>query len=139
MKTTSILILALALLSCALFPSCMQLKGNERTGEWQANALGTDIEDFNISSRGAQAKVINNSKSFKYGCDLAKKLWDAYMMYMGFKWVSGLYYDHLGNQLNSETSVQLENLRNAHTEKMAAQEFEKLKFMHTAAPPTPGA
>jgi hypothetical protein len=133
MKPTSLL-LALALCVCALFPSCIQLKGNEQTGEWQANALGTDIDDLDLSARGVKAKVINNSKSFKYGCDLAKKLWDAYMMYMGFKWVSGLYYDHLGNQLSSETSIQLENLRNAHTEKMAAQEFEKLKFMHTAAP-----
>jgi hypothetical protein len=131
MKTTTLFLL-LALLSCAITPSCIQLKGNEKTGDWQANALGTDIEDFDLSSCGVKAKVINNSKSFKYGCDLAKKLWDAYMMYMGFKWVSGLYYDHLGNQLGSETSIQLENLRNAHTEKMAVQKFEELKFIHTA-------
>lgn len=98
-----------------LLASCVMAKGNNKTGDWAYNSLGTDATTLAVRSTGMSAGALNQSKALKAVTDAISKMWSSYLMLKGFEFISGKYYDHLGNELNAGTTIKLEELRNAHS------------------------
>lgn len=98
-------------------------------------AVGTDADEVE-TPEGLRIVKMNNSVAFKETAKLVDKMWKAYLTLQGFKFVAGKYYDHQGKVVDGETTVKLEELRNAKSEADAAAALEQLKLTHATAAPS---
>ena len=112
-----------------LIPSCANIKGNG----WQFTTVGTDTKGFSLTADGMQFDDMNQSIAFKETTKLVNLMWKSYIMGKLLQYVSGKYYDHQGKIVNQETTVKLENLRNAKSAADAKAALETLKETNRAA------
>lgn len=92
-------------------------------------SLGGDTRGFVADSTGMRFDSNENSVAFNEALKAVRKMWQAYVMYRGFEYVAGKYYDNAATEVNAATSVKLEELRSAESVKLAEIKLEELKAM----------
>ena len=113
----------------SLIPSCANIKGNG----WSYMTVGTDVKMLNISSEGMSSDEINQSTSFKETTKLVNLMWRSYIVGKLIQYVSGKYYDYQNKIVNQETTVKLEQLRNAKSAQEAQAALKTLQETNRAA------
>lgn len=91
-------------------------------------SLGGDTQAFKSNAEGFDFASNNNSTAFR---DVIKQIrisWQSYLVAEGLKFISGKYYDHQGQIVSADTSVKLEELRNARSLAEGEQALEALKL-----------
>ena len=116
---------------CAVLPSCMTASGSG--AQWSITAVGTDLDGLSIDGGGMKAEAVKQSASLKAVLTAVQKSWANYLIAAGLKYVAGKYYDQQGAVTSAETTVKLENLRNAKGKDEAAAALERLKVESAAA------
>lgn len=112
--------------------SCAFATGNG-TG-YTFTALGTDLDDVEVTATSFKAKRVNNSTAFNAVLKQVRAAWQSYLALQGLEFISGRYFDQQGQEIASSQAVKLEELRNAKDIEMANLKLEELKLLEAAAP-----
>ena len=99
---------------------------------WSYSSLGADVSGLNVSAKGIRAEELRQSVAMGKVTDTMRGMWTNYLMAEGVKFLAGKYYDMKGGEMNAQTSVQLENLRNAKSAADANTALETLKITTAA-------
>lgn len=122
-----VLLLTLATLLAAFsLTSCVAYRGG---AEPVFVALGTDAEDVTVEPQRLQMKGMNNSRALDRAAQAVERTWRNWLLYKGLVFLSGRYFDHAGQQVDSATTVKLEELRNAASEAQAAAKLKELQIL----------
>lgn len=134
-ERTKRLVLLAALAGILLFAlsSCAFATGNG-TG-YTFTALGTDLDDVEVTATSFKAKRINNSTAFNAVLKQVRAAWQSYLALQGLEFIGGRYFDQQGQEIASSQAVKLEELRNAKDIEMANIKLEELKLLEAAPAP----
>jgi len=99
---------------------------------WSYSSLGADVSGLNVSADGIRADELRQSVALGKVTDTVRGMWTNYLMAEGVRFLAGKYYGLKGDELNAQTSVQLENLRNAKSAADANTALETLKITTAA-------
>lgn len=108
------------------FTSCIAYK----KGSVYFGMVGTDVSSVNIPKELLMNDV-NQSVAFNQTLATVKSMWTNYLLSQGLKYVAGKYFNYQGKVINSDTTIELEKLRNA---KSVADANARLKELEIVTP-----
>ena len=109
-----------------LLSSCVVAGGEG----WYGASVGTDATRMKWNRDGFEAEGMNQSKGLQLVADTVKEMWQNYLLAEGLKYLAGKYYDHQGALVDADTTLKLEELRNAASAAEAEHALEVLKLTH---------
>jgi hypothetical protein len=126
-----LLIAALAL----ILTSCMTASG----AGWKTTAIGTDASKYKVTAEGIEVTDLNQTKGLGKVLSAVEKMWRNYLVTVGLKYVAGKYYDYQNNLATQDTTLKLEQLRNAKSVADAEAALATLKATQAAEAAAAGA
>lgn len=107
-----------------LIPSCTVIT-HPTAGKY--TSLGGDAFGMSADARGYSFASNMNSPAFGKAVETIAKMWRNYLLARSFEFLAGKYYDHQGAVVDADTTVKLEELRNAASVQEANAALEALK------------
>lgn len=122
------LLLSLSVVGSLLLSSCVFYRGGPAP---TLAGLGMDARKITLPD-GATFEDINTSNAFNEALKQVKSMWASYLLQNGLQYLAGKYYSQQGRLVNADTTVKLEQLRNAREVSAAKASLEELKVTTAA-------